>query len=103
MGQRIDLQHKLEEIIGSKNVYFQPPNNLTLQYPCIVYSLSDMHSKFADNGPYKLTNRYTVTYIDRKVEPVDDPVLKLAQMPLTTMDRRFYTDGLNHTTFVTYF
>lgn len=101
MGRRIDLQRDLEEILGSKNVYFQPPSNINLSYPCIVYNLSNIRTRFADNIPYRLTNRYTLTYIDRN--PESDVIYKLAQRPLTTMDRTLRIDGLNHTYFSTYF
>lgn len=101
MGRRDDLQLELEEILGSKNVYFQPPPNVNLSYPCIVYNLSSIRPRFADNIPYRLTSRYTITYIDRK--PESDVILKLAQRPLTVMDRTLRVEGLNHTYFSTYF
>ena len=39
MSKRIDLGNKLKEILGSSNVYFQPPDNLKMVYPCIRYRL----------------------------------------------------------------
>jgi len=33
MGTRLELQNLLENILGSRNVYFQPPENLKLNYP----------------------------------------------------------------------
>lgn len=101
MGRRIDLQRALEEILGSKNVYFQPPSNVQLNYPCIVYNLSNIRPKFADNLPYTLTDRYTVTYIDRN--PDSDVIRKIASRPKTVMDRTLRIDGLNHTYFSIYF
>ena len=41
MASRLNLQDKLEEVLGSKQVYFQPPESLKLKYPCIVYSRSN--------------------------------------------------------------
>ena len=38
MKNRIELQTLLEELLGSKNVYYQPPNNLSMSYPAILYS-----------------------------------------------------------------
>ena len=52
MGSRIDLQSKLEDILGSRNVYFQPPENLKIKYPAIIYSLNNINLRFADNMPY---------------------------------------------------
>ena len=56
MSSRTDLQKKLEEILGSRNVYFQPPTNTMIQYPAIVYSLKRKESKFADNAKYLKLN-----------------------------------------------
>ena len=47
-----DLQVVLQEIMGDHKVYYQPPENLKLTYPCIIYETSDILSNFADNNPY---------------------------------------------------
>ena len=54
MGQRLDLQTELEELLGSRNVYFQPPESLRMNYPCIRYTRSSGETTFADNKPYTL-------------------------------------------------
>ena len=74
---RTELQDLLEEILGSSNVYFQPPENLKLRYPCIVYSRNKVTSTFADNGSYIRRRRYSVILIDKNpdspyVEPIAD-------------------------------
>lgn len=101
MGQRIDLQRKLESILGSKNVYFQPPDKTVLKYPCIIYSLDYMSTKFADNNPYNVSKRYNVAYIDRR--PDSDIPDQLAMMHMTTFSSHMATEGLNHYYFNTYF
>lgn len=101
MGQRLDLQALLEEVLGSPNVYFQPPANVKMQYPCIVYSRDAANASFADNGSYRFTQRYQVTYIDRN--PDTDKIKKIIALPLCTY-RRFYTaDNLNHDVFTLYY
>ena len=37
MDKRQTLQSELEAILGSRNVYYQPPANLKMQYPAIRY------------------------------------------------------------------
>ena len=37
MGTRLELQSKLEEILGSRQVYYQPPETVKMEYPAIVY------------------------------------------------------------------
>ena len=66
MRTREDLQYKLEELLGSKNVYFQPVTNTQLKYPCIVYSLNTFNDKYADNKRYAKYSSYSVTHIYQK-------------------------------------
>ena len=37
MADRKALQADLEQLIGSRNVYYQPPENVKMNYPAIVY------------------------------------------------------------------
>ena len=101
MGTRLQLQTLLEALLGSRNVYFQPPSTVKMKYPCIVYSLSDIDTKFADNIPYSNKRRYQLTAID----PNPDSVIpdKLALLPMCIFDRSYTSDNLNHYVFNIYF
>lgn len=101
MGQRLDLQELLEEILGAPNVYFQPPASVQLTYPCFVYQRDTLDTKFADNAPYNLKQRYQVTYIDR--DPDSEVPSKLAALPMCAFDRFFVADNLNHDVYRLYF
>ena len=37
MERRLELHEALCEVLGSRNVYFQPPDNVTMRYPCFVF------------------------------------------------------------------
>jgi hypothetical protein len=101
VGTRLELQTALEAILGTENVYFQPPPNVQMVYPAIVYHRDFRTNQFADNGPYLGTFRYQVTVID----PDPDSLIteKVAEMPLATYVRFFNTDKLNHDIFDVYF
>lgn len=101
MGQRLELQDLLEEILGTRYVYFQPPTNLKMEYPAIVYARDDLETQFADNHPYHVTARYTVTIIDRNPDSVIPT--KVAILPMCVFDRRYTADNLNHDVFNLYF
>lgn len=101
MGQRLSLQSLLEEILGSRNVYFQPPENIRVDYPCIVYNLSDIDSKHADNLLYRYQKKYTLTLASR--DPDTNLVDKLLTLPMCSYDRSFVSDNLNHYVFDIYF
>lgn len=64
MASRLDLQTFLEELLKSKNVYFQPPESVKMKYPAIVYALDDIENVHADNGVYSSHRHYSVTVID---------------------------------------
>ena len=98
---RIDLQTILEKLLGSRNVYFQPPASVQMKYPCIVYSRNDGRTEFADNEPYRVTKRYEVTYISRN--PDDTVIDEIAKLPMSIYDRHYTADNLHHDTFQIYF
>jgi hypothetical protein len=98
---REELQLLLEGVLGSRNVYFQPPESVKLKYPCILYERSDIHTNAADNQPYVKLNRYTVTAIEE--DPDSDLAERLLGLKYCGFDRHFTSDQLNHDVFTLYF
>lgn len=101
MGDRLKLQALLEQIPGVAKAYFQPPNNLQMVYPCIVYERDYVDTKFANNSPYRHAKRYTVTVIDRN--PDSEIPDKVAAQPTSRFNRRFTADNLHHDVYNLYF
>lgn len=99
MGLRQDL-HKLFVAI-TPNVYFQPPTNVKLVYPCIIYQRDFADTKFADNEPYAHKLRYMVTVIDR--DPDSDIPGEVAKLPMSVFSRFYIADNLNHDVYSVYF
>ena len=97
MGNRIDL-HK---VLGSKNVYFQPPESVKMKYPAIVYSLSRIENRNANNSVYKQNNAYDVILIDS--DPENETVNRISRLPLCRFDRYYVSNNLNHYAFTLYF
>ena len=94
MKTRLDLHNKLIELLGTENVYYQAPENLKMEYPCIRYSKDDIDSDNADNVKYVLHDRYTVIVIDKK--PDNDVIKKILELPMSSFDRHYTSDNLNH-------
>lgn len=94
------LQTILEETLGSTNVYLQPPSNVQMLYPAIVYNLDAMDTRFAGDKPYSLEKRYQVTVIDRN--PLSEIPDHVAALPKCSFSRFFAVNGLNHFVFVLY-
>ena len=96
---RLKLQEVLEEILGSRNVYFQPTENIRMQYPAIVYSRSSAEQQPADNHPYINFMLYDVTLIDR--DPDDGLVQKIMkELPGSRYYRHYASQNLHHDVFV---
>jgi hypothetical protein len=101
VSKRQDLQNILVALLGSSNVYFQPPESIKLIYPCIIYRRDSARTIFADDSPYKNTKRYQITVIDGNPDSgIPDKVAKLS---LCSYDRSFSADNLNHDVFNLFF
>lgn len=100
MNTRLGLDATLRDILGSSNVYFQPPENLKMRYPCIRYSLYDIQNGHADNLPYLSNNAYQLILIDP--DPDNPYVNKIKDLPLCSFDRYYTADNLNHYVFTIY-
>lgn len=99
MAPRLEFHTLLKTF--TDNVYFQPPSNIKLEYPCIVYSRDFEKTEFADNQPYSREKRYMVTVIAR--EPDSDIPDKVGSLPKSLFDRHFAADDLNHDVYNVYF
>lgn len=94
---RDELQYILEDILGSTEVYFQPPATLKMHYPAIVYSLTDIDDFKADNIRYVHHKAYMVTVIDKDPDSVIAD--KVSDLELCKFDRAYASDHLNHFVF----
>lgn len=99
MAPRLQLHQLLETV--AENVYFQPPTNIQMQYPCIVYNRDFSDNKFADDNLYTFEYRYMLTVIDR--DPDSEILEKVRALPKCVFNRFFTADNLNHDVFSIYF
>lgn len=100
MERRLELQAILEGILGSRNVYFQPPTGMKLSYPCIVYDRDRIETVHANNLPYRHSKRYSVTVI--YTDPDSNLPDAVAALPMCSHDRYFTNDNLHHDVFTIY-
>lgn len=103
MAPRLQLHDLLTQI--TDHVYFQPPSNIQMSYPCITYArdadLVDVSTKYADNVLYRHTKRYQVTVIDRN--PDSDLPDQVEALPMCLLNRAYPADDLNHWVFTLFF
>lgn len=101
MKSRLDLQTELETILGSRHVYYQPPENLKIEYPAIIYSVNDYMNINADNIKYNNRVQYQITVVDKK--PDNAAIMKILEMPLSSFDRHYAYNNLNHDVITLYY
>jgi hypothetical protein len=99
VARQQELQALLETL--AEHVYFQPPSNFVMQYPCIVYGRDRARTLHANNNVYRHVKGYQVTVISQ--EPDDTLPDKVAGLPLCSFDRHYTADNLNHDVFILYF
>ena len=101
MSNRLDLQAKFEEILGSRNVYFQPPASVSMHYPAIKYDLKDFKTESANNtSTYITSTGYECVLIMK--EPDTKYLQQIFKIPYCRFGRYYRADNLHHYTFTIY-
>lgn len=100
MADRADLQTLFENVLGSRNVYYDPPESVKMQYDAIRYSRRKIENTFANNSVYRQEHSYEVTVIYR--DPDSDLPRKISQLPKCAHDRHYKSNNLHHDVFVLY-
>lgn len=101
MDKRLALHEELVGLLGSRDVYYQPPPSVKMKYPCIVYNRDGSDVLNANNDVYRHKKRYQITYIDRTSnELVTD---SLERMLYCRFDNKMVIDNLYHTYLTLYY
>ena len=102
MADRLFLHAELEELLGSKNVYFQPPASVQMKYDAIRYELSGKDLTRANDRIYRMVNEYSGVVISRDPEcPIPDAILMHFEM--VGFGRPYIADNLYHFPFTLYY
>lgn len=96
------LNSLLKALPYVKQVWFQPPENIKLEYPCIIYNWERVKDISADNMHYSSRRGYKVTIIDYNPDSVI-PDLFHRNFPTASFDRSYVADGLNHWVYTLFF
>ena len=101
MADRLELHSVLQELLGSSNVYYQPPESIKMQYDAIRYSKKNIVSKYANDRKYLMMDCYEIIVISRLP---DNPVIKkLLSLPYCSYDRHYIADNLHHDVLTIYY
>lgn len=97
---RITLQEKLEEILGSRNVYYQPPESRKIEYPAIIYARKSIENVHANNDTYGRKFAFELNFVRKN--PEEDLLFLILGLPYCRHDRHYKADNLNHDVFTIY-
>lgn len=101
MASRLNLQKLLESVLGTRSVYFQPPETVKLTYPCIIYERARGIPWHANDDLYNYRKSYLITVIDKNPDSTIPD--ELEKLQYCTMDRYYEADNLNHWIFTIYY
>lgn len=98
-----DFIAELAELVNTGKVYFQPPANVHLEYPCFVLHRNEAYQPKADDFNYLYRPSYKVSYINR-----DEPDPDVIQQVLERFPHCHYTghtvvDNLHHDYFTIFY
>ena len=99
---RLEFHEKLIKFLGNNNVYYSPPETVKLEYPCIIYSISDVNPIHANNISYDVKKRYQILHIYRN--PDGDLIKEFSEgFSYCRFVRHYTSDNLNHDIFEIYY
>lgn len=102
MANRLNLHEELCTMLGTRNVYFQPPESVRMQYDAIRYKLGGKDLKRANNKIYRSTNQYDGVVITRDPDTtIPDAILSHFEM--CSFGQPYVADNLNHYPFTLYY
>lgn len=102
MARRLQLHEELCAILGSRNVYFQPPESVKIKYPAIIYRTYNRNDIIADDKRYRNLVAYEVVHATR--DPDSETPEELMNSFQYISHRSTYTsDNLHHDVFTLYY
>ena len=102
MASRLELHEELCTLLGSRNVYFQPPESVKMSYDAIRYELSGKDLKRANNRVYRKTNEYSGVVITKNPDTtLPDAIIE--HFGMCSFGRPYTADNLYHYPFTLYY
>ena len=102
MASRLELHEELCELLESRNVYFQPPESVKMQYRCIRYSKAAPDIRRANNKVYSNINKYEGVVIDYDPD-CEIPNELLDHFEMCSLGKPYTSNNLNHFPFTIYY
>ena len=98
---REELHSILVNLLDGYDCYFQPPDEIYLTYPCIVYDLANENVNYANNARYNTMKRYEITVMDE--DPDSEIPEKVGNLPYASFVRHYSQENLHHFVYEIFF
>ena len=95
---RLTLHQALIDVLGSRNVYYNPPETLKMEFPAIVYKLDFIEPIHADNKNYLDWTTYKIFVVSSK--PDHPAIRKILNMEMTRYSTSYTREGFYHTVII---
>lgn len=102
MASRLNLHEELCEILGTRNVYYNPPESVKMRYDAIRYELAGKDLRRANDKVYANTNQYDCVLITHNPDSGVPDVI-LGHFPMCSFGRPYVADNLYHFPFTLYY
>lgn len=100
MDNRLSLHEELLQFV--ENVYYQPPDNIRMSYPCIVYHKTGWSNRSGNNDHYIKNQQWTITLIDTDPDSLTAEDIE-KHFEYCSIQQYFKKDNLSHTTLRLYY
>lgn len=103
MKSLIDISQEIKKRLDPicDHVYFQPPSDIKMEYPCIIYSRDRIGNIHSDNHVYNQNHRYQVIVLDK--DPDSNITEELSKFDKCRFERRYVSDNIYHDVFTLYY
>ena len=97
---RLALHRELQEFADA--VYFQPPSNIRMNYPCIVYHKISKYKEFGNDEVYIKKQGYQLTVMDKDPDSLIADDLE-DHFQYCSISQYFTNDSIYHVTLELYY
>lgn len=102
MASRLSLHEELKILLGTNNVYYQPPEASLIRYPCVIYHKSNIDTAPANDNLYLKDNQYELIVIDTNPDTnIPDKILE--HFSMCSFNRSYRSENLNHYAITLYY
>ncbi len=103
MSNLIEISQEIKKRLDTicDRVYFQPPSNTKMEYPCILYSRDRIDNTHGNNHVYNQNHRYQVIVLDE--DPDSKITEELSKFDKCRFERRYVSDNVYHDVFTLYY